>query len=276
MMGADMALDGAEIGPGVLIRSLNGRIAFWSPEMEQRYGFPADEAQGSLSHELLRLTSWQSRDEIETTLRQQRTWTGGLILHRADGRPVVAANHWHLFDEPSGAVPFITELHSDIVPTGAAEEIGLADVMATVTQELSQPMAALSAYLNGIQKILRRPERNGAHLQSATEVALKEIQRGSDVLKRIRAIGETLRTPRLRDLHARLTATAEQTTGLREAAQLARERALTLRYMMLLQRLLRQDWIAGAGGRIEAALRQLLSEQERRLAAVDKSEATPR
>jgi hypothetical protein len=269
---ADMPFEGAEIGPGVLIRSPNGRIAFWSPEMEQRYGFPADEANGTLSHELLRATSWQTRHEIDATLMEQRTWAGGLILHRSDGRPVIAANHWHLLDDPNGAVPFVTELHSDIVPTGGADRIGFADAMATMAQELSQPMAALSAYLNGMQKMLRRPWPNNAQLQSATEAALKEVGRGSDILKKIRAIGEQLRTPRSRDLHARLTVAAQRTSALQEAARSAVQRAFALQSIMILQELLKQQWIASGGGaRAELTLRLLLAEQERKLAVLEQN-----
>ena len=46
-------LDVLDDSPAALIRGMDGLIAFWSPVMEQRYGFATEEAVGQVSHRLL-------------------------------------------------------------------------------------------------------------------------------------------------------------------------------------------------------------------------------
>ena len=101
--------------PAALIRGMDGLIAFWSPAMEHRYGFAAEEAVGQVSHQLLRTSSWQEIGEIEAVLVDRNVWHGGLIHRRADGQPVMAANHWHLHRRTNDQEMLVTELHSDIV-----------------------------------------------------------------------------------------------------------------------------------------------------------------
>ena len=55
----------------ILVRSLDGRITFWSPAMERRYGFTSEEAVGKVAHQLLGTTSWQAWDEIQNELLKQ-------------------------------------------------------------------------------------------------------------------------------------------------------------------------------------------------------------
>ena len=40
--------------PGLLIRTIEGRLTFWPAGMEQRYGFTSKQALGQISHKLLR------------------------------------------------------------------------------------------------------------------------------------------------------------------------------------------------------------------------------
>ena len=39
--------------PAMLIRTMQGHVTHWSPAMEQRYGFTANEAVGQIAHQLL-------------------------------------------------------------------------------------------------------------------------------------------------------------------------------------------------------------------------------
>ncbi len=100
--------------PSTLIRTPEGHITYWSPEMEQRYGYTANEALGQSSHELLRPHHWQSLGEIEAILADRSEWHGGTILHRADGQPIMVGNYWRLHADPAGTATFVTEVHTDI------------------------------------------------------------------------------------------------------------------------------------------------------------------
>src|SRR5262249_23706837 len=111
---AYMPSGGSSQAPGSLIRTQEGLITFWSTEMEQRYGFPAEAALGQTTFELLRPRHWRTLDEIEAILIDRSEWNGGLILHRMDGQPVVVANYWYLHAAPGDGAPLVTEVHSDI------------------------------------------------------------------------------------------------------------------------------------------------------------------
>ena len=86
------------VAPAMLIRTLKGRITLWSPAMAERYGFTSEQALGHVAHELLRTIFWTSQHEIEAMLLEHKSWTGGFIHRRSDGRLVMTAHHWHLHD----------------------------------------------------------------------------------------------------------------------------------------------------------------------------------
>ena len=206
-----MASDSLSDAPAALIRTMEGHIAFWSPAMEQRYGFAAEEAVGQVSHQLLRTTSWQELDEIEAVLLDQKTWNGGLVHYRADGQPVVAANQWHLHHETSSRGAFVTELHADIVPGGTLLGFQLVDVLTTMAHELSQPLTAISSYISGAQRSLQPAWPDRPRLDRGLTEAATQLARTKEILGRLRALGENLRDPRLRQLQAGLTANIVQT-----------------------------------------------------------------
>ena len=177
---------------------MEGHIAFWSPAMEQRYGFAAEEAVGQVSHQLLRTSSWQGIGEIEAVLMDRNVWHGGLIHHRADGQPVMSANHWQLHRQTNDQGMLVTELHSDIVATGTDAGCQLADVMTTIAQDLSQPLTALGSYISGVRRGLEPAWSDKLRLEQGMTEAAAQLARTSEALNRLRALGENLRDPRLR------------------------------------------------------------------------------
>jgi PAS domain S-box-containing protein len=286
--------------PAALIRTLEGNIAFWSPAMEQRYGFAAEEAVGQQAHRLLQTRSWQAIDEIEATLQARHSWVGGLIHQRADETPVIAANRWQL--HRIGADVFVTELHADIVAADTPEAGQLADVIATIAQELSQPLAALGGYIGGVQHAIARAWPDRSYLEHGMDEAGKQLARAGELLQRVRTLGENLRSVQLRSVHARLTEALEvgervsknqqdivrasktlvaqsvlarrqrEKDRIRRAAGKAGavsvQRAAVLGNVRLLERLL-NDVSNGAEPTVEQALRQLLDDERAALAAIE-------
>ncbi len=288
--------------PAALIRTMDGHIAYWSPAMELRYGFAAEEALGQVAHRLLRTTSWQAMDEIRALLVVNRSWTGGLVHYRADDRPVLVASHWHLHraDEDS----FVTELHADIVPAGTPAAGQLADVFTAIAQEMSQPLAALGGYITGVHRLLDRPWPDRAHLDRGIAEAGAQVARAAEVLKRVRMLGDNLRDTRLRGAHARLTEAMERSERLakrahdavaestamaqsvvarheRERARLRRvagrtgaasvERASVLGHIRLLERLLGGE-ADQTDPTMQQMLRRLLVTEQASLAVLDQQE----
>jgi len=197
-----------------LIRTVEGRITYWAPAMEERYGFAAQDALGQISHQLLRPAYWQSLDEVEAILAERHIWNGGLILHRADGTPVVAGNFWSL----QQAEGLVTEVHYDIVPPRTQAGTGLADVLTTIAQELSQPLTAARGFIAGVRRAKQSNQAENGPLERSLDAAVAQLGRAGEILRKVRALDETLRDPLLRELHAQFTSTVANTEHLIQAA----------------------------------------------------------
>lgn len=259
--------------PGSMIRTREGLITYWSHEMQQRYGFPAEEALGRTSYGLLRPKSWQALSEIEAILNDRSEWNGGLILHRMDGQPVVVANYWHLHSDTADGGPLVTEVHSDIVLPGTPASSELADIVATIAQELSQPLSALGGFIGGTQRSVEQAWLNRDVLHRGLADATAQLSRASEILHSIRALGETLRNPRLREVHARFVAAVaksthlsqEEVTRVREAIT---EQAFVLQNIQVYRRRLASTGSDQPDEQTKRVLRRLLAEEEAKVAAL--------
>ena len=179
--------------PDRMIRTTEGRITAWSPGMQRRCGFTSEEAQGRISHQLLRTAFPQALQAIEATLEQQNSWSGGLIHHRADGTAVMTRNHWHVYHDADRQSRFVAEVHSNIAQDGSAVRDEFADVIAALAQELTEPLLAISDYVNGAQRSLQAgwPDLNS--VREAIERASTQIARGADGMRLLRELADTMR-----------------------------------------------------------------------------------
>jgi PAS domain S-box-containing protein len=179
--------------PDRMIRTTEGRITAWSPGMQRRYGFTSEEAQGRISHQLLRTAFPQALQAIEATLEQQNSWSGGLIHHRADGTAVMTRNHWYVYHDADRQSRFVAEVHSNIAQDGSAVRDEFADVIAALAQELTEPLLAISDYVNGAQRSLQAgwPDLNS--VREAIERASTQIARGADGMRLLRELADTMR-----------------------------------------------------------------------------------
>ena len=165
--------------PDTLIRTMDGRITFWSPDLDQRYGFTSSEALGCISHQLLRTIFPQALPEIEATLACQKTWSGVLIHRHADGRAVMTVNHWYVHQDIGNQACLVTEVHSDIAQEGKEYAANIADVLAALAHELSEPLTAISYYVDGAQRILQRGWPDLENVRKALAQVSSEITRGA-------------------------------------------------------------------------------------------------
>jgi len=175
-----------------------------------------------------------------------------------------------------------------------------------MAQELSQPLAAVGGYIGGVQRAFERAWPDRTNLEHGMAEAAKQLARTAELLQRMRTLGENLRTPQMRSVHARLTesmevgerlakghheAIRESRTALaqsvlarheRERARIRRvagregdaspARATMLANIRLLERVM-----TGASSSIEPmieqALRHLLDEERASLAAIEQQGA---
>jgi len=195
--------------------------------MQQRYGFAPHDAIGQVSCDLLRTRSWRALHEIESALAEESAWSGGLIHHRADGRPVISANYWHLHGDPHNQDSLVTELHCDIVPSGKPAG-QLADIIAALAQEMSEPLTAIGNYVAGAQRDLQPAWPNRQRAGEALAKAAAQLARATAVLGRMRAIGHSLSDPRLTRLHEKLTANFVRSEGAAKQSAAIQARSASL------------------------------------------------
>jgi signal transduction histidine kinase len=173
--------------PDLLMRTMEGRLTFWPAGMEQRYGFTSEQALGHVSHQLLKTIYPQALNEIEEILLRQSNWTGGLIHRHADGRAVMVVGHWYLHRNAEGYDAVISEVHSDAV----GQQLG--DLIAVLAHELSQPLAAITGYIDGAQRILERAWPDLDTLRKSMVLAADQIARGAEGVKLMRHLADGAR-----------------------------------------------------------------------------------
>jgi signal transduction histidine kinase len=177
--------------PDTLIRTMEGHITSWSLGMEQRYGFTSAEALGHISHQLLRTTFPQALQEIAAILVYQNTWSGGLIHRHADGSAVMVVNHWYVHRDINNQVCLVTEVHSNIAKEGNVGYQQLADVLAMLAHELSEPLTAISNYVDGAQRVLEVGSPDLENARKAIAQASNQVARSAEGIRLLRdlAIG---------------------------------------------------------------------------------------
>ena len=174
--------------PDTFTRTTNGQIITWPPGMEQRYGFPREQALGQISHRLLRTIFPAALRDIEATLLTEHRWRGGLIHRHACGKAIVVMSHWDLqppTDGPRGAM--VTEAHFDTI------SIQLADLLAILANELSQPLTAVSNYVNGARRSLQRDPPDQDIVRKAMAMAADQIVRSTEHVNLMRNLADDLR-----------------------------------------------------------------------------------
>ncbi len=183
---------GLNAAPGRLIRTIEGYITAWSPDMQRRYGFTSEEAQGRTSHQLLRTIFPQALPAIQATLRERNRWSGGLIHRHADGRAVMAVNHWYVYRDIDREACLVTEVHSDIAPEGNGACQQLADVLAALAHELSEPLAAINDSVDGAQLVLQRGWPDLPRVREAMAQAFGQIARGVAAVNLLRDLANCM------------------------------------------------------------------------------------
>jgi PAS domain S-box-containing protein len=97
-----------------MVRSLDGRITYWSQGAASLYGWTAAEAVGRLSHELLHTEFPRPLSEIQAELLRSGRWEGELRHFCRDGAAVDVASHWALHCDVLGHPHSIIEVNNDI------------------------------------------------------------------------------------------------------------------------------------------------------------------
>lgn len=105
----------------LMIRDLDGRILQWTAGMKRVYGYSRGEAEGAISHELLRTSFPKQLETIEADLLRTGFWEGELIHRKKDGARIFVNSYWVLHRDKEGRPWRVLESNSDVTALKEAE-----------------------------------------------------------------------------------------------------------------------------------------------------------
>jgi PAS domain S-box-containing protein len=106
----------------IFVRDMNGTVKYWNRGAEELYGWPAEQAVGRVSQELLNTMFPVPFEQIEEELIGAGRWEGELVQTKQDGSQVAVASRWSLQRDERSAPVAILVINNDITKRKRAEE----------------------------------------------------------------------------------------------------------------------------------------------------------
>jgi hypothetical protein len=176
-----------------LKRTIAGEIIFWSVGMERRYGFQRKEAVGQVPDRLLKTVYPQTGEEIQTALAETHNWSGGLFHRHASGKLVLTANHWQTHPSVANRGPYVTEVHTDILPAAVSAGDLLVDMLDKIAFELIGSLTAINVCNSALGVALRSDKPDSKQGQVASGLAAAQIARNAQAVHLLQDLVGALR-----------------------------------------------------------------------------------
>lgn len=98
----------------VFVRTVPGMITHWTTGATELYGYGWEEAQGRISHELLRTVFPEPLADIDHALVDQGHWQGLLTHTKSDGSTIWTESVWRLRQAADGRDARVVEINTDV------------------------------------------------------------------------------------------------------------------------------------------------------------------
>jgi PAS domain S-box-containing protein len=106
----------------IIVRSLEGKILYWSRGAERLYGWAKEEARGKITHALLQTEFPRPAAEIQNELLEKGCWEGELTHRRRDGAALSVSSRWSLRSDARGNPLSCLEINRDITESRKESE----------------------------------------------------------------------------------------------------------------------------------------------------------
>lgn len=106
----------------ILVRDAADRITFWNQGASEMYGFTREEAEGRVSHELLRTEFPEPLPMVKEQFARDGHWAGELRHTCASGSRITVSTRWVAERDAQGKIASILESNRDISESKRAQE----------------------------------------------------------------------------------------------------------------------------------------------------------
>jgi two-component system, LuxR family, sensor kinase FixL len=187
----------------ILVRDMHNQITYWNHGAEEMYGFAKEEAIGKVSHLLFQTRFPIPLKEIEAELIRAGRWEGELIHVRRDGMQITTASRWALQRDEQGRPVAVLEINTNITErkqaeyalqktqadlAHAARVMTMGALTTSIAHEVNQPLGAIVANGNACLRWLAGETPNLEEARQALERIIRDGNRASQVIERIRAL----------------------------------------------------------------------------------------
>lgn len=116
------AVTGLLDAANIIVHGTDGIIRSWTAGCENLYGWSRIEAVGQEVHELLGTQFPESVEEQRNRFLAAQSWSGEVIHHHKDGRPLFIATHWVLLSPLGSAEQVVVQTNNDVTAMKVMQE----------------------------------------------------------------------------------------------------------------------------------------------------------
>lgn len=187
----------------IFVRNHDDVITYWNRAATELYGWRREQAVGRKAAELLKTEFPMPFEAIMAEIAHTGRWEGELVHTTRDGRRVTVASRWAVQRDGRGRPAAILETNNDITGQRTVEDglhrarselahvarvATLGELTASIAHEVNQPLAAVVTNGEACLRWLAREVPDLAQARSSVEHMIKNGQRASEVVRRLRAL----------------------------------------------------------------------------------------